>query len=89
MLLSFCLIFCQFQPGIAYKSVSYKKRRVTGWHLLEHDIILDFVLALVVLAMTLIRRSHILNYCLFLQKFLLKAQSYELVVGNCDSSIYC
>ena len=53
MLLSFCLIFCQFQPGIAYKSVSYKKRRVAGWHLLEHDIILDFVLASVVLAMTL------------------------------------
>ena len=21
----FCLIFCQFQPGIAYKSVNYKK----------------------------------------------------------------
>ena len=23
--LSICLIFCQFQPGIAYKSVAYKK----------------------------------------------------------------
>ena len=25
MLLSFCLIFCQFHPGVAYKSVAYKK----------------------------------------------------------------
>ena len=28
VLLSFCLIFCQFQPGIAYKSVAYKKKYV-------------------------------------------------------------
>ena len=28
VLLSFCLIFSQFQPGIAYKSVFYKKKRV-------------------------------------------------------------
>ena len=28
VLLSFCLIFCQFQPGVVYKSVSYKKERV-------------------------------------------------------------
>ena len=26
-MLSFCLIFCQFQPGVAYKSVSCKKAR--------------------------------------------------------------
>ena len=26
LLLSFCLIFCQSQPGVAYKSVAYKKR---------------------------------------------------------------
>ena len=25
MLLSFCVIFIQFQPGVAYKSVAYKK----------------------------------------------------------------
>ena len=25
VLLSICLIFCQFQPGVAYKSVTYKK----------------------------------------------------------------
>ena len=25
MLLSFCLVFCQYQPGIAYKSVAYEK----------------------------------------------------------------
>ena len=24
--LSFCLIFCQFQPSVTYKSVAYKKR---------------------------------------------------------------
>ena len=28
VLLSFCLTFCQFQPGIAHKSVAYKKKRV-------------------------------------------------------------
>ena len=28
VLLSICLIFCQFQPGVAYKSVAYKKARV-------------------------------------------------------------
>ena len=53
MFLSFCFIFCQFQSGISYKSVAFKKRRVTGWHLLERDVILDFVLASVVPAMTL------------------------------------
>ena len=25
VLLSFCVIFCQFQPGVAYESVAYKK----------------------------------------------------------------
>ena len=25
MLLSICLIFCQFQPGVAYKCAAYKK----------------------------------------------------------------
>ena len=28
MLLSICLNFYQFQPGVAYKSVAYKKKRV-------------------------------------------------------------
>ena len=28
VLLSICLIFCQFQPGVAYKGVAYKKKRV-------------------------------------------------------------
>ena len=27
-LLSFCLIFCQFQPCVAYKSVAYRKKRL-------------------------------------------------------------
>ena len=27
VLLSFCLILSQFQPGVAYKSVAYKKKR--------------------------------------------------------------
>ena len=31
VLLSFCLIFCQFQPGVAYKSVAYKKRVIIVW----------------------------------------------------------
>ena len=28
VLLSICLSFCRFQPGVAYRSVAYKKRRV-------------------------------------------------------------
>ena len=28
VLLSFCLIFCQFQPGVAYTSVAYEKKCV-------------------------------------------------------------
>ena len=28
VLLSFCLIFCQFYPGVGYKGVAYKKNRV-------------------------------------------------------------
>ena len=27
VLLYFCLTFCQFQPGVAYKSVSYEKKQ--------------------------------------------------------------
>ena len=41
-----------------------------GWHLKERDVILDFVLASVVLAMydlTLIKKRHTLNYYSFLQ----------------------
>ena len=47
------MILCQFQPGTAYKSTAYKKMCVDGWHLLERDFILDYVLASVVLAMKL------------------------------------
>ena len=53
VLLSFCLIFCQFQLGIVYKSVAYKKKHVAGWHLEERDIVIDFVLASVVWTVTL------------------------------------
>ena len=28
VLLSICLVFCRFQPGVAYESVAYKKKRV-------------------------------------------------------------
>ena len=28
VLLNICLIFCQFQPGVAYKSVGYKNKCV-------------------------------------------------------------
>ena len=33
MLISICLIFCQFQSGVAYKHVAYKKKRVVGYFL--------------------------------------------------------
>ena len=39
--------------------------------------------------LTLIKESHTLNCYSFLQKFLLKAKAYKLVVGNCVSSNYC
>ena len=29
LLVSYCLFFCQFQPGVSYKGVAYKKKRVT------------------------------------------------------------
>ena len=32
MLLIFCLIFCQIQPGVAYKSVAYKKACISTCH---------------------------------------------------------
>ena len=31
VLLSICLTFCQFQPGVAYKSVAYIKKRVNNF----------------------------------------------------------
>ena len=47
MSLSICLIFCQFQPGIAYKSVAYKKKRVIGrlkeFRLVDHTLVLNLV----------------------------------------------
>ena len=30
VLLSFCLILCQFQPCVAYKSAAYKKKHVVA-----------------------------------------------------------
>ena len=32
VLLSFCLIFCQFQPGVSLKSVAYKKAAICSRH---------------------------------------------------------
>ena len=51
--------------------------------------ILDFDLTSVVLAMTLIKKRHTLNFYSLLHKFLLKTKTYELGVGNCGSLIYC
>ena len=34
VLLSICLIFCQSQPGVAYRSVAYKNKRVTDFMLI-------------------------------------------------------
>ena len=28
MLVSICLVFCQFKPSVGYKSVAYKKARI-------------------------------------------------------------
>ena len=39
--------------------------------------------------LTVIKKSHTLNCYLILQKFLLKTKTYQLVFGNCGSSIYC
>ena len=39
--------------------------------------------------LTLIRNSHNITCYSYLQKFLLKTKTYKLVVGNCDSPVYC
>ena len=39
MLLSICLIFCHFQPGVACEGVVYKKKRAT---IFTKNLILDF-----------------------------------------------
>ena len=57
------------------------------WHLYENDIVLDFVLASFVAAMTLHKEPHI-NLFSFLQMFILKTQVYKLFVGKCGSLIY-
>ena len=31
VLFSFCLVFCQFEAGVAYKKVGYEKNRVNFW----------------------------------------------------------
>ena len=36
MFLSICLIFYQFQPDVAYKSVAYKKKHVLQLHSRDH-----------------------------------------------------
>ena len=38
---------------------------------------------------TVIKKNHILNCHLRIQKFLLKTQIYKFVVGNCGISVYC
>ena len=38
MLLSICLIFSQFQPGVAYNIVAYKKKRVMYFDSSQLDI---------------------------------------------------
>ena len=37
----------------------------------------------------LIKKSHTINYYLFLRKFLPKTKTYKFIVGNRGSSIYC
>ena len=64
---------------------------LAGWHLQKCDIILDFVFASVVLAMNLnyFKKSHKIKLPLVFTKVLIKIKSLKLIVGNCDSSIYC
>ena len=38
VLLSICLIFCQFQPGVAYKSIAYKKACISVGYYDNRDI---------------------------------------------------
>ena len=39
---SFYLIFCQFQPGVAYKSIAYKKACIAKKLAKEHNV-LNFI----------------------------------------------
>ena len=45
MLLSICLIFCQFQPGVAYKYVPFKKNVYFGSYIFFSDLVSPFALA--------------------------------------------
>ena len=38
VLLSICLSFCKFQPGVAYKSVAYKKRACINLKVFERNV---------------------------------------------------
>ena len=64
---------------------------VAGWYLWEYVILLYifFSFSCSEYDLPLIKKSNTLNYNSFLQKFLLKTKIYKLVVGICDSSIYC
>ena len=62
-----CLIFCQFEPGVAYKSVAYKKKRVT--QLRMKLILLGFL-----------RPSDIARYISTLQNLVWKSRSKNI---NC------
>ena len=39
MLLSSCLIFCQFQPGVTYKSLAYKK----AYNLISYKVLAQYL----------------------------------------------
>ena len=62
---------------------------ISGWHLWERNIILDFFGFRYSSCDLIIIKSHTLNCCSFLLRHLLKTKCYKLVVGNSGSSIYC
>ena len=43
VLFSICLIFCQAQPGVAYKSVTYKKRVYVFMRNLIANVLITFI----------------------------------------------
>ena len=78
VLLSICLIFCQFQPDVAYKSVAYKKSVY-----LEHNFTVHFKQYIINLAFMGSLHSYILLTGIHEQdKILVSKGSSSDVVSN-------
>ena len=78
VLLSISLIFCQFEPGVAYKNVTYKKKVCTSF-LVIHSFSTQKV-----------KRKHykkILVFCSACMNFLIKTDNLNNNLSNKETLI--